>query len=145
MVERRQTSPAELGEQPDRSCLGDTRVYADGPLNDRLRQRRQAVKSQLDALQGPLRVDFRVNTDRLRTFRGEMGTWMRQGDPVRRKTLLRNVYQEIRLWPKSGGKSWTRKVFVSASLEVLTRSFAVSPRGFVSETSRTDSRPRFGR
>jgi hypothetical protein len=41
-------------------------------------------------------VDFTVNQERLRTFLAHMEHWMREGDVVRRKTLLREVYQEIR-------------------------------------------------
>jgi len=44
-----------------------------------------------------------------------------------RKTLLRHVYQEIRLWPKTGAKPWARKVEVVAYLEALTRAFVVAP------------------
>jgi hypothetical protein len=40
---------------------------------------------------------FRVNVDRLHAFVRDMETWMREGDVVRRKTLLREVYQEIRI------------------------------------------------
>jgi hypothetical protein len=56
-----------------------------------------------------------------------MDRWMHDGDVVRRKTLLRHVYQEIRLWPKTGVKPWTRKVEVVANLEALTRAFVVAP------------------
>lgn len=55
---------------------------------------------------------------------------MREGDVVRRKTLLRNVYREITIWPKTTGRPWTRKVLLAANLEALTRSFVVSPTGF---------------
>ena len=97
-------------ESVDRQLQKALELYTKGRLdedqldamNGRLRQRRCAVKDQLDALQGPLKIDFRVNTERLRAFLKQMDEWMREGDPVRRKTLLRNVYQEIRLWPKSG-------------------------------------------
>jgi hypothetical protein len=51
---------------------------------------------------------------------------LRGRDVVKRKTLLRNAYQEIRLWPKTGAKPWTRKVLVAANLETLTRLFVVS-------------------
>ena len=57
---------------------------------------------------------------------------MREGDVVRRKTLLREVYREIRLWPKMGRKPWTRKVLVAANVEALTRFFVVSPTGHAS-------------
>jgi hypothetical protein len=40
---------------------------------------------------------------------------------VRRKTLLREVYQEIRIWRRAGRKAWTRKVFIAANMEPLTR------------------------
>jgi hypothetical protein len=66
-------------------------------------------------------VDFAVNRERLRAFLADMDQWMREGDVVRRKTLLREVYHEIRIWPKTGTKPWTRKVFVAANLEALTR------------------------
>ena len=55
---------------------------------------------------------------------------MREGDVLRRKTLLREVYQEIRLWPKTGAKAWTRKVAVAANLDALTRALVVAPTGF---------------
>jgi hypothetical protein len=29
-----------------------------------------------------------------------MDEWVHEGDVVRRKTLLREVYKEIRIWPK---------------------------------------------
>ncbi len=54
---------------------------------------------------------------------------MREGDVVKRKTLLREVYQAIRLWPKAG-RPWTRKMLVSANVAALTRSFVVAPTGF---------------
>ena len=54
---------------------------------------------------------------------------MREGDVVRRKTLLREVYREIRLWPKTGRKPWPRNVLVAANVEAFTRSFVVSPTG----------------
>jgi len=98
-------------------------------VNTRLRQRRTAVQRQSDALSGPLHVDFRVNADRLRAFLNEMETWMREGDVVKRKTLLREVYHAIRLWPKAG-RPWTRKMLVSANVAALTRSFVVAPTGF---------------
>jgi hypothetical protein len=60
----------------------------------------------------------------------DMDQWMREGDVVRRKTLLREVYREIRLWPKTGRKPWTREVLVAASGEALTRFGVVSPRRF---------------
>ena len=56
-------------------------------------------------------MDFTVNRERLRAFLADMDQWMREGDVVRRKTLLREVYQEIRIWPKTGAKPWRRKVF----------------------------------
>ena len=74
-------------------------------------------------------MDFQVNTDRLRTFLNDLDAWMREGDVVKRKTLLRNAHQEIRLWPKTGTKPWTLKVFVAANLEALTPFFVVSPTG----------------
>ena len=49
---------------------------------------------------------------------------------VRRKTLLREVYQELQIWPKTATKPWTRKVFVAANLDTLTRFWMVSPTGF---------------
>lgn len=55
---------------------------------------------------------------------------MREGDVVRRKTLLGAVYREMRLWPRTGAKRWARKVMVVAHLEELTRAFVVSPTGF---------------
>ncbi len=73
-------------------------------LTSRLRQRRDAVKAQLETLRAPLQVDFRGNVDRLRAFVADMETWMRDGDVVRRKTLLRNVYREITIWPKTTGR-----------------------------------------
>jgi hypothetical protein len=36
-------------------------------------------------------VDFTVNGERLRAFLADMNQWMREGDVVRRKTLLREV------------------------------------------------------
>ncbi len=98
-------------------------------MNTRLRQRRAAVQTQLDTV-SPLPVDFQVNPDRVRAFLDQMEQWMREGDVLRRKTLLREVYQEIRLWPKTGSKSWTRKVSVAANLDALTRAFVVAPTGF---------------
>src|SRR5262249_10147955 len=100
-------------------------------LNARLRKRGAAIQDQLHARdESPLPVDFRVNADRLRVFLNDMDRWMHEGDGVRRKTLLRHVYQEIRLWPKTGSKPWTRKVEVVANLEALTRAFVVPPTGF---------------
>jgi len=99
-------------------------------MNARLRQRRAAVRTQLETLTAPLEVDFRVNPDRVRAFLDQMDQWMREGDVLRRKTLLREVYQEIRLWPKMGSKTWTRKVAVAANLDALTRAFVVAPTGF---------------
>jgi hypothetical protein len=54
---------------------------------------------------------------------------MRQGDVVKRKTLLREVYREIRLWSETGRKPRTRKVLVAADVEALTRFLVVSPTG----------------
>ena len=99
-------------------------------LSRRLRRRQEALREQLDTLEGPLEVDFRVNRERLQAFLGDMEQWMREGDVVRRKTLLREVYREIRLWPKMGRKPWTRKVLVAANVEALTRFFVVSPSGY---------------
>ena len=90
-------------------------------LSRRLRRRQEALREQLDTLEGPLEVDFRVNRERLQAFLGDMERWMREGDVVRRKTLLREVYREIRLWPKTGRKPWTRKVLVAANVDALTR------------------------
>ncbi len=99
-------------------------------LNRRLRRRQEAIQEQLATLEAPLQVDFTVNRERLRAFLADMDQWMREGDVVRRKTLLREVYQEIRIWPKTGAKPWKRKVFVAANLEALTRFWMVSPTGF---------------
>jgi len=79
-------------------------------LSRRLRRRQEALREQLDTLEGPLEVDFHVNRERLEAFLGDMERWIREGDIVRRKTLLRKVYREIRLWPKMGRKPCTRKV-----------------------------------
>ena len=65
-----------------------------------------------------------MNPERLRAFLADIDRWMRESDVVRRKTLLREVYQEIR-----GSKPWTRPVLVTANLETLTRAFVVSPTG----------------
>lgn len=54
---------------------------------------------------------------------------MREGDIIRRKTFLRAVYREMRLWPRIGKKPWTRKVLVVAHLEELTRAVMVAPTG----------------
>jgi hypothetical protein len=35
--------------------------------------------------------------------------------------LLREVYQAIRIWPKTVTTPWTRKVFVAVNLDALTR------------------------
>ena len=67
----------------------------------RLRRRQDAIREQLVTLEAPLEVDFTVNQERLRTFLGDMERWMREGDVVRRRTLLREVYQELRIWPKT--------------------------------------------
>jgi Resolvase, N terminal domain/Recombinase/Recombinase zinc beta ribbon domain len=99
-------------------------------LNRRLRRRQGAIREQLATLEAPLEVDFTVKRERLRTFLADMDQWMREGDVVRRKTLLREVYQEIRIWPKTATKPWTRKVFVAANLDALTRFWMVSPTGF---------------
>jgi hypothetical protein len=99
-------------------------------LNRRLRRRQDAIREQLAMFEAPLEVDFRVNPERLRAFLADMNQWMREGDVVRRKTLLREVYQEIRIWPKGGAKPWTRKVFVAANLDALTRFWVVAPTGF---------------
>ena len=98
-------------------------------LSRRQRRRQEALHGQLETLEGPLEVDFRVNRERLQAFLADMEQWMREGDVVRRKTLLREVYREIRLWPKVGRKPWTRKVLVAANVEALTRFFVVSPTG----------------
>jgi hypothetical protein len=58
-----------------------------------------------------------------------MDQWMREGNVVRRKTLPREDYQEIRIWPKTGARPWTRKLFVAANLETPARSWMVSPTG----------------
>jgi site-specific DNA recombinase len=99
-------------------------------LNRRLRRRQDAIREQLTTLEAPLEVDFTVNQARLRAFLADMERWMREGDVVRRKTLLREVYQEIRIWPKTDSKPWTRKLFVAANLEALTRFWVVAPTGF---------------
>jgi site-specific DNA recombinase len=99
-------------------------------LNRRLRRRQEAIQQQLATLEAPLEVDFTVNRERLRAFLADMDQWMREGDVVRRKTLLREVYQEIRIWPKAGAKPWTRKMFVAANLDALTRFWMVAPTGF---------------
>jgi hypothetical protein len=101
-------------------------------LNRRLRRRQEAIREQLATLEAPLEVDFTVNQDRLRAFLADMDKWMREGDVVRRKTLLREFYNEIRIWPKTATKPWTRKVFVAANLEALTRFSMVAPTGFES-------------
>ncbi len=99
-------------------------------LTARLRQRRTAIHRQLEAPgRRSLPVDFHVNADRLRAFLNDMETWMHDGDIVKRKMLLREVYHTIRLWPKVG-KPWTRKILVSANVAALTRSFVVAPTGF---------------
>ncbi len=99
-------------------------------LNTRLRQRRSALQRQLDAPSPPsLPLNFHVSADRLRAFLNAMETWMRDGDIVKRKMLLREVYHTIQLWPKVG-KPWTRKILVSANVAALTRSFVVAPTGF---------------
>jgi hypothetical protein len=95
-------------------------------VNARLRARHAAVKGQLDALEAPLQVDFRVNVERLRAFVRDMDAWMCEGDLVRRKTLLRNVYREMRLWPKAG-TPWRRRLGVMANVDELTRAILVSP------------------
>ncbi len=113
-------------------------LYAKGSLDEetlaavtaRLRKRRAAIAGQLETLEGPVSVDFQVNPARLRAFVHDMDRWMRDGDVVRRKTLLQEVYQEIRLWPKTAAKPWSRKVVVAASLDALTRTFVVAPTGF---------------
>ena len=87
------------------------------------------IREQLATLEAPLEVDFTVNQERLRTFLADMDRWMREGDVVRRKTLLREIYQELRIWPKTATKPWTRKVFVAANLDTLTRFWMVSPTG----------------
>lgn len=56
---------------------------------------------------------------------------MREGDVLRRRTLLRSLHREIRLGPRTGGKPSTRRVRVTAKLETLTRSLVVSPTGHV--------------
>jgi DNA-binding transcriptional MerR regulator len=113
-------------------------LYSRGKLDEttleqvsrRLRRRQDAIREQLATLEAPLEVDFTVNQERLRTFLTDMDRWMREGDVVRRKTLLREVYQELRIWPKTATKPWTRKVFVAANLDALTRFWMVSPTGF---------------
>jgi hypothetical protein len=112
-------------------------LYSRGKLDEttleqvsrRLRRRQDAIREQLATLEAPLEVDFTVNQERLRTFLTDMDRWMREGDVVRRKTLLREVYQELRIWPKTATKPWTRKVFVAANLDTLTRFWMVSPMG----------------
>jgi hypothetical protein len=98
-------------------------------VSRRLRRRQDAIREQLATLEAPLEVDFTENQERLRTFLADMDRWMREGDVVRRKTLLREVYQELRIWPKRATKPWTRKVFVAANLDTLTRFWMVSPTG----------------
>jgi hypothetical protein len=66
-------------------------------LHRRLRRRQEAIQQPLATLEAPLQVDFTVNRERLRAFPADMDHWMREGDVVRRKTLLREVYQEIRI------------------------------------------------
>jgi len=104
--------------------LGEDSLSA---LNARLRQRQAALQHDLQALERPIPVDFQVNVDRLRAFLNDMTHWMRDGEVVRRKTLLREVYRALRLWPRTGSKPWTRKVEVEANLDTLTRAFVVAP------------------
>ena len=84
-------------------------LYSGGKLDEttleqvsrRLRRRQDAIRDQLVTLETPREVDFTVNQERLRTFLGDMERWMREGDVVRRRTLLREVYQALRIWPKT--------------------------------------------
>jgi hypothetical protein len=53
----------------------------------------EAIREQLATLEAPPEVDFTVNQERLHAFLADMDKWIREEDVVRRKTLLRGVFQ----------------------------------------------------
>jgi hypothetical protein len=51
-----------------------------------------------------------------------MDQWMRERHVIRRKMLLREVDEEIRIWPKTCAKPGAHEVFVAATRERLRAS-----------------------